>query len=197
MKKFFFSDFEISVLDKVYEPKEDSELLAEVLGREDLQGNSALDMGTGSGIQSIILAKKGFDVTAVDVNARALDNVDINAEAFGFEEKIHVLKSDLFENVSGKFDVIIFNPPYVESETLKWKEVDGGKKGREVLDRFLQGVADFLNDTGVCYFLQSSLNGIEETEKVLKTQNFKFESIARKKLFFEELIVFKVSQHLR
>ena len=194
MSMFFFSDFEIEVLEGVYKPREDSELLAEVLNKEELQGNHALDMGCGSGIQSIILAKKGFDVISVDVNTTALENVKLNAEKNNVSGKITPLKSDLFENVSGKYDVIVFNPPYVESEELKWKEVDGGRKGREILDKFLQGVESYLNKEGVCYFLQSSLNGIEETEKILDDNEMTFEIAGKKKLFFEELIVFKVSK---
>lgn len=195
MKKFYFSDFEIDVFDGVYEPADDSVLIAEAIEKGNLRGKKALDMGCGSGFLGILLAKKGFDVTSADIDENALKNTAHNAKRAKLGRKIKAKKSNLFSSLKGKkFDFIVFNPPYVESESLKWRDVDGGKGGREILDCFLKDFGKHLKKQGICFFLQSSLNGIAETEKMLKKQKFSFGIIARKKLFFEELIVFKVSQ---
>ena len=113
-----------------------------------------------------------------------------NATTLGFPGKVEARQSNLFENVSEKFDLIIFNPPYVPSDKVAFKEVDGGKKGREILDLFLDEMPNHLKKGGSCFFLQSSLNGEKETEKVLEKKGLVFSIVARQKLFFEELLVF-------
>ena len=106
--------------------------------------------------------------------------------------KPEFIVSALFSNIEGKFGLIAFNPPYVPSDKLKYPETDGGKKGRIVIDRFLNEFPAHLGEKGKCYFLQSSLNGINETEKSLEGRGLEVEIVSRKKLFFEELVVFKV-----
>jgi len=63
--------------------------------------------------------------------------------------------------------------------------------GREVLDLFLEGFEKHLEKGGKCFFLQSSLNGEEETIQKLEEKKFEIEEKARKRIFFEELVVFK------
>ena len=74
MGKAFFQDLEIEYFEDVYEPKEDSFLLAKAVQVE--QGQEILDLGCGAGLVSIVAAKQGAKVTAVDVNKSALDNVE-------------------------------------------------------------------------------------------------------------------------
>ncbi len=91
-----------------------------------------------------------------------------------------------------KFGLIIFNPPYVASGSkAKYADLDGRKKGRAVLDRFLRGMLPHLEKGGKCFFLQSSLNGESKTKKLLRELGLKAGIVARKRLFFEELLVFK------
>ncbi len=94
----------------IYEPAEDSYLLEKHV-REEAYGR-VLDVGTGSGIQALAAASnsKVRDVTAVDVNPEAVSSLK------GKNRKITVKQSDLFENVTGKFNIIIFNPPYLPQD---------------------------------------------------------------------------------
>jgi len=176
----------------VYSPREDSLLLASAMDFP--PGASVLDMGTGTGFLAGEAAKKGAGrIVAVDISERALEFAGKETEKSKIKN-IEFRLSDLFSEVPEKFDVIIFNPPYVPSEGIKYRDVDGGKKGREVLDRVLREMPGHLNENGICYFLQSSLNGIQQTEKLLKKMNFSFEIAARKKLFFEGLVVFRAGK---
>jgi len=90
-----------------------------------------------------------------------------------------------------KFDFIAFNPPYLPSDGVKWSDLDGGKDGRKVIDRFLKQAGKYLAPKGVVLLLVSSLNKPEEIERMLFENNFSVKIAATKKLFFEELLVFK------
>ncbi|MCR4336099.1 MAG: methyltransferase [archaeon] len=188
---FLFRNEKYSCSKTVYYPSEDSYFLAEYI--KIAKNSFVIDVGCGSGIQSINALMQGASkVTAIDLNENALESTKNNCKQAGFAKKISVLKSNLFENYSGKkADTIIFNPPYVISDEIKYLDLDGGKKGRETLDRFLKQFPKHLKKEGVCFFLQTDLNGYKETEKTLKSMGFKHKIVAKKRTFFEELAVFK------
>ena len=110
----------------VYEPREDSTLLERYV-RQYAKGK-ALDVGTGSGIQAIAAAqnKNVSSVLGTDIQKGVVDYCRQCIK----NKKIKFLNSDLFDKVNGKFDTIIFNPPYLPQE-LKIKDltIKGGKKG--------------------------------------------------------------------
>ncbi|NYZ79684.1 methyltransferase [Candidatus Micrarchaeota archaeon] len=145
----------------VYTASEDSFLLEQNIP-SDLAGKKVLEIGCGSGIISVIAARNGADVAAVDINHEAVKATKKLAELSGF--KIKALKSDLFEKVRGKFDLIVFNPPYVacECERLEGEEAwAGGKDGRELIDRFLKEFKKHLTKNGEALLLVSSQNKIK------------------------------------
>lgn len=195
--KFFFQTLEFDLFENAYPPSEDSELLAEsvsIPGRP-----KVLDLGCGSGIQGIACAKNGAgSVTFSDIHPNCLKNArhnfQKNKKQIPGNPKTIFIQSNLFGHIVGTFDCIIFNPPYVPSEPIKWIDTDGGKKGREILDQFLGQAGKFLKPNGRIFFLQTSLNGIRATKQKLKKLGFRFEIANRKKLFFEELIVFRLEK---
>jgi release factor glutamine methyltransferase len=93
--------------------REDTRLLAELSGAA--PPGRALDLGTGSGYVAIWLARRGWDVDAVDVSPRALALARRNAELNGVSPRIYA--SDMFGAVTGPYDVIACNPPQRSSET--------------------------------------------------------------------------------
>ena len=190
MKRVFFKDYELVVFGSVYEPREDSSLLAENVKVK--LGIEALDMGCGCGIQSINLASQGANVLAVDINKKAVVNTIENAKRCGLSDRINAIQSDLFSAIAKrKFDCIVFNPPYLSASSLGDVSIEGGKCGYELLHKFLDKLPLYLRRDGVCYFVQSSLNSEQRTKKKLTSLGLSFEIVARQKLFFEELIVFK------
>ncbi|MEO2117041.1 MAG: HemK2/MTQ2 family protein methyltransferase [Methanocaldococcus sp.] len=177
---------------EVYEPAEDSILLLKNL--VDVKDKEVLEIGVGTGLISIACAKKGAKkVVGVDINPYAVKLAKENAELNNVN--ISFFKSDLFENVNGEFDVILFNPPYLPtSEDEKINSYlnyafDGGKNGREILDRFIYELPNYLKKGGIAQILQSSLTGERETINKLKSLGFKVEISARLKVPFEELMV--------
>jgi release factor glutamine methyltransferase len=182
--------------DSVYQPAEDSymmqDALVELLKTADPKPQTVLDMGTGSGILAIVAAKLGCSVTAVDINPEALTAAKANAAIAGV--KIKPVRSDLFERVTGKFDLITFNPPYVRTEDSELKTADmqsrawaGGKDGMQVINRFLSSVCGFLKPEGRILLLVSTLD-----DKEPKLKGFKTKVRKRASLFFEKLWVLEL-----
>lgn len=191
LTKAFWQSFEIEVNETVYDPSEDSFLLANQM--VDCLGKSFLDMGCGSGIQSLAAAQKGaLSITLVDQNKVALDNARSNIQRYFPKVSIDLIQSNLFEKVGKKeFDVICFNPPYVPTEGSPDIRLDGGLKGRDFLDLFLEQAPNYLNPNGVILFLQTSINDEEETIKKYQ-KDFDLIKIKSQNLFFESLSVWEM-----
>lgn len=186
--KYFYKDIELDVPDSVYYPKEDSELLIEVIQKIDIKGKNILEIGCGSGLLSIIMARKGAKVTATDINPDAIEAAEINAEKNG--ANILVLLSNMFENVTGKFDLVVFNPPYLPiGEDEGDITYSGGSSGREIIELFVSHVKNYLNKNGVVLMVISSLTGEKEVIDLFKEIGMNARSVARKKISWEELVV--------
>lgn len=180
---------------EIYQPAEDSFLLAECvqdfleksqLNKEKIR---VLDMGSGSGIQSEKLIEWG-------IPEKKLVIVDINPLAIKFLKKkftkSKVTLSDLFEKLNSeknKFDLILFNPPYLpESKFDKGIDTTGGKNGSEVINKFLVGAKDYLKENAKILLLTSSLT------KKIAWQDYQKKRIGKNKFFFETLSVWELSR---
>jgi len=180
---------------KVYVPAEDSELLIENL--VDVKNKSVLDVGTGSGIQAINAVKQGaLKVIGIDINPYAVECAKINSELNEIDSKKLFFKTgDLFKNIDEKFDVILFNAPYLPTSDEEKLEkylnyaFDGGKDGREVLDKFLDEVANYLKKDGIIQILQSSLTDGNKTIEKMEKLGFVAKQTGSLKFLFEELQV--------
>ncbi|MDP2718103.1 MAG: methyltransferase, partial [Candidatus Micrarchaeota archaeon] len=146
----------------VYAPREDSEMLAEA-ARRFSEGN-ILDMGCGSGICGLAASENPavVRVTFADINPDALACAQKNAAEEKVRKPMKFSQTDLFSNVPGTFDTILFNPPYVPTDAGEKtggrleKALDGGPDGRGVLDRFLAELDAHLNANGTLLLLNSS-----------------------------------------
>jgi len=178
----------IKVRNGVYPPSEDSYFLIECI---EVEKEKSLDMGTGTGIIALHMAKKGAIVTAADKNAEAVINAKENAKINGLN--INVVQSDLFSSIHENFDVIVFNPPYLPSDEVYSEAWNGGKDGVEIAERFLEEAKDYLNPKGRMYLLLSTLGNIK---KLINRFNsiYKFREIKTLPLFFEKLIVYEITR---
>lgn len=175
----------------LYSPREDSFLLAEAV--KIYAYGKTLDIGTGSGIQALTAANNGNvkSVLAVDINTEAL----VTAKKQNSHPLIAYMQSDLFSNIKGTFDTIIFNPPYLPDHSLvKDIALDGGKKGYEISVKFLRSAKKHLDDDGQILFLFSSLTNKEVIEKTLTENAYLFEELIKQKFDFERLYVYKIKK---
>ena len=185
------TDFIINTDDNVYVPAEDSYLLADNL--EIKAGQSVLEIGTGSGIVAMYASRLTDRITVTDINFDACELARKNFEDNGIEN-IEILFGNMFEPVENrKFDVILFNTPYLPTEddeviddTINYA-FDGGLNGRKVIDLFLDEVGNHLNDGGTVQMIQSSLSGNEETLEKLDHSGFIAEIKASEHFFFEDI----------
>jgi len=178
-------------LNSIYKPREDSALLVTYV--KQYAKGKVLDIGTGSGIQALTAAnlRKVKRVIATDIQKPVIEHNKKNI----INKKIKFLVSDLFENVEGKFDTIIFNPPYLPQE-LKVKDLtlEGGKKGYEVVERFLNGVNGSLKEDGIILMVFSSFTKKEKVEEFIRNNLLVYEELAKKHIFFEDMYVYKVEK---
>jgi release factor glutamine methyltransferase len=89
-----------------------SHLLGEAVLAAVGDGDRVLDMGTGSGVNAILAAKKGAHCLAVDINPVALEAARANANRNAVGDRVEVRRSDVFSQVEGVFDLIVFDPPF-------------------------------------------------------------------------------------
>lgn len=178
----------------IYELREDSYLMQKYV-KKYAEGR-VLDLGTGSGIQALTVAesKKVQLVLAVDINKRAIEQLKQKIKRKKIK-KIKTLPSDLFSQIKGKFDTIIFNPPYLpQDKGITDQTIYGGKKGYEISERFFKEVPLFLTEKGKILFLFSTLTNKPKIEEVIAHQLLEFKELGTQKLAFEELFVYEVKK---
>jgi len=191
--KMKIKSLKIKTHKNVYTPREDSLLLADVIWEFNDIGK-VLDMGTGSGIQAIIISKKAEKVLGVDINPDAIKLAKENAR-INKAKNISFIVSDLFDKVNGKFDLILFNAPYlpVEDKIKGAEQWSGGKTGREILERFAVNVKKYLKKDGIILIVISSLTGLKETKKLFNKYGFEVGVIRKKKVPWEVLYVLEIN----
>ncbi|GKZ13560.1 HemK2/MTQ2 family protein methyltransferase [Haladaptatus sp. T7] len=177
---------------KVYQPAEDSHLLAEVAAEEIAGDELVLEVGTGSGYVSEYVAEEtGARVVGADVNPHACANAR--------ERGVEAVRTDLVSPFrDGAFDAVLFNPPYLptdpDEERDDWMEraLSGGESGREVIDPFLDAVGRVLAPGGRVFLLVSSLSGVEEVVSRAGENGFSAVALRDESFPFETLTILKL-----
>ena len=192
----YYKEMAFKVAKNIYEPAEDTFLLADNINAR--RGERVLELGTGCGLLAILAAKAGAkEVVVTDINPAALKCARANAAKHQVEYCIDFRLGDLFEPVAGEhFDLVMFNPPYlpVDPEEALCGPLDraweAGPDGRRIIDRFLRELPNYLMPNGRILFVQSSLANIPKTLRVLETSGFQVNTI-NKKFSFEELCLLR------
>jgi len=150
-RDFDIDGLTIKVLPNVFPPKSDSVLLA--MYAKIKEGDVVLDTCAGSGIQSVYLAKikKAQRVYSFDISDYAIENIKLNAKLNGVQDKIEIIKCDIFPKLDIKFDVIVANPPYTDYEAKDILEMSLWDKGNKVLRRILAEGGTYLKTGGKMY----------------------------------------------
>lgn len=168
-REFFSMPFEVSP--DVLIPRPETELVViraldvakQLPLTERNDGIQIADVGTGSGILAVALAKRlgAAHVTAVDVSEAALAVARRNADRHGVGEQVEWFQSDLFDGVPAdrEFDLVVSNPPYIKTAEMEqlspdvWRyephtALDGGVEGTTVIERLISQAGERLRPGG-------------------------------------------------
>ena len=185
-QEFMGLDFDVN--ENVLIPRLDTEVLVEtalnIIKKINKEKIRILDLCTGSGCIAISLKKlseKKVEITASDISAKALEVAKINAKKN--DENIEFIESNLFENIEGKYDIIISNPPYIKSkEVLDLMEevrsyepnlaLDGGEGGLDFYNKITKESVKFLNNYGFLLY-EIGYDQSEDIKKIFKDNSFK------------------------
>ena len=146
IKKKDFWKYEFIVNNNVLIPRPDTEILIEqalklVKNKNRLQ---ILDIGIGSGciLMSILKEKKNFIGTGIDISKKSLQISKVNGHKLRINNRLRLFKSNIDNFNTGKYDLIISNPPYIKKINLKCLEKDIGFEPKQALDGGLDGLSE-------------------------------------------------------
>ncbi|MBI5001362.1 MAG: methyltransferase [Euryarchaeota archaeon] len=160
----------------VYPPAEDSQLFIESV--EVVKGMRVLDMGTGSGVAALHCARDGAAAVATDIDPEAARCALENARANNFS--VDVVLADIFDGIRGRFDLILFNAPYLPHESDgEPRSIDGGEGGAELIGRFIAKYKEHLRPGGKAIIIASNHTKLEGFEgyRVIGERKLPFEKI--------------------
>ncbi|MBX0321494.1 methyltransferase domain-containing protein [Halomicroarcula sp. F13] len=177
-------------VESVYQPAEDSALLARAVRERVGDGDQTLDVGTGSGFVAAAMAEAGADAVGVDVNPLACQQAR--------ERGVTVVRGNLVDPFHEEsFDLVAFNPPYLptpsEREWDDWMEqaLSGGEDGRRLVDPFLESVGRVLAPDGEALLLVSSLTDPDAVREYARQHGLAGERVASEKHPYEQLVVLR------
>ena len=169
-----------------YRPSDDTFLLAECL--QNVNGRSAMEIGTGSGYICELLRKHFETVVAtdIDMNAIRLSKERVKDATFVCCDSCSAISKM-------KFDLIVMNPPYLPSEEIKDVAIDGGRNGIEVSMRMIRDSVRLLHSNGRILMVTSSLANYQLMIEELHDLGLSTSIIGRKKLDFEDIMILQAS----
>ena len=178
----------------VYQPAEDSALLARAAIDDMASPECVLEVGTGSGwVAEQVAGETGARVVGSDLNPHACRQAS--------ERGVESARADLIAPfAANSVDVVLFNPPYLptdpDNEWGDWMEhaLSGGEDGRRLIVPFLDDVGRVLTAEGVVYLLVSSLTGYEIVVDLAEEAGFETGEVAQESYPFEVLSVLRLSQ---
>ncbi|MFW6285987.1 MAG: HemK2/MTQ2 family protein methyltransferase [Nanoarchaeota archaeon] len=190
----------------IYEPQEDSYLLLKhtlnYLDNNFNKKKQTLDIcevGIGSGFVISNIAQKYnlHNYYGTDINKFA---IDMTTQKFSKNKiNIKLKKTNLLSKLNHKFDIILFNTPYLplekkekyENLSLKDKAIYGGKKGYEIIEEFIYQVGDKLKQEGIAIIIFSSYSNLKYIENLLLQNLYDFKILETQRFFFENIYALK------
>ncbi len=162
-----------------YTPSEDTFFLADYIKNE--KGESALDIGTGSGYLAALLEKSFSFVVGTDL----VFNVLKKQEYFTANN----VCCNGADAINQQFDLVICNMPYLNTDEVSDVRTDGGKYGLEIPIKIIDSAKSQIKPGGKFIYVTSSLSDFKKLISYTELEGFNVNILAKKKLFFEELIL--------
>lgn len=157
-----------------------------------LKNNFFLELGAGSGIISILAAKKGAEVYASDISNTAVENIKINAERNNVE--VNLNKSDLFKSIPHQnFDFIIINPPYYQKDPKNEEEYAWFcGSNYEYFTNLFSSLPGFINENSKVFMILSEVCDIKKIKSIGESKRFNWKIEKRKTVWGEKNFIFSL-----
>ncbi|MDH3678143.1 MAG: methyltransferase [Nitrosopumilus sp.] len=162
-----------------YPPSEDTFFIADDIENE--KGNLALDIGSGSGYLTKLLSENFSFVVGTDINYDVLKHQTYKTK--------NLICCNASDALKVKFDLIVCNLPYLATDEILDIATDGGSEGLEIPLKIIKSAIPCLKTTGKFLFVTSSLSNYQALINATIKEGLTAKVIAKKKLFFEELII--------
>lgn len=171
-----------------------SKFLIETLRGEDLKGRTVLELGCGSGLISVWCTRAGAQVTASDINPKAVENAQENLELNQQTATCQV--SDLFEAIPVQcFDYILVNPPYYPKRPADMRERAWFcGEGFEYFHRFFQQVGQFMDEDTKCWMTMSEDGDIAQIQTIAQQYGWQMSQRVKKRTGWEWHYLFDVKK---
>ena len=187
-RRIFHLGLELRVPEDVFPPAGDGSF-HRLIRDEVRPSDRVLDMGTGSGIGALLAASRSSDVVAVDINPKAVAAAAANAVRNGVADRIRFLESDVFAAVDGRFDVILFDPPFRWFKARDLLELGTADENYRALTTFMTNAVSYLRPGGRILLHFGTSGDIDYLYQLIDAAAFKKEVLATEELTRERLSV--------
>jgi release factor glutamine methyltransferase len=192
-----FEEFKLKVLKGVFHPKLffSTTYFYSFLAGKKFAGKKFLELGSGSGILSMLAYKKGAEVTAVDIDPKAVENTRINfTKNFTANHSARIIESDLFSNVPEQlFDIVVINPPYYFKEVKMAGQQAWycGEHG-EYFKTLFSKLKTYTTMSSEVYMILEENCEISRIRNMALSNNIQFEQVDEKLIKWERNFIFRL-----
>ena len=193
-RKYTYENIQLTIPPEVFHPGFffSTKLLISYIKKLDINNKTFLELGTGSGLISILAAKRNAIVTAIDINPIAIQNLKENSVKNNVD--LNIIESNMFTNVpKQKFDIVIIAPPYYKRNPSTYRDHAWycGENG-EYFQSLFSTIPDYLEkDSHVAMILSEDCD-LEMINFFAAKNNFKMICVEKHKNLMEENFIYKI-----
>ncbi|WP_317899336.1 methyltransferase [Aurantibacillus circumpalustris] len=193
-----FDKFKLKVFKEVFHPKLffSTKYLYKFLLEKKFTNLNFLEIGSGTGVLSMLAFQKGASVTAIDIDPKAVENTQLNFSMnFKSSENLHIYQSDLFMNIPSQlFDFVVINPPYYfkKVETNAHYAWYCGENG-EYFERLSSQLKTYVNDQTETYMILEENCDIQRIKKIASLHGLNLKVLDEKMIKWEKNYIFQLS----
>jgi release factor glutamine methyltransferase len=195
-REYSYNNISVKVLPGVFHPGLfiSTKVLLNFVNTLKFEGNSFLELGAGTGIISILAAKKGASVFASDISGKAVQNIELNAAKNNVQ--INIFTSDLFKNIPYmQFDYIIINPPYYsrdpgEEEEYAWF----CGSNFEYFKSLFNSLSNYIGKDSKVFMILSEVCDIQKIKSIGLENEFAWKIKMKKQFFGEKNYIFEIKK---
>lgn len=186
-RQYSYLGIAVNVLPGVFHPGlfYSSKFLADFLQKQSVQNKSLLELGCGTGLISILCARRGAHVTASDINPTAVENAKLNAE--NNNVSLTLLKSDVFDQIEQQvFDWIIINPPYY-AKAIKSNDELAWHCGEnfEYFQKLFGSLSHFIHPDSNVIMVITLGSELDKIFEIARKNGFEFEMLEERSVLFD------------